>query len=449
MSLTTMNPLMLTTPPNNRVARAVELGGRIIRQAYKRYGELNDRKIQKKQRKTSSKKMKTKTMGSYGKGFYKGSFNPLKSNNVTAEEKALTVGSASTLENYGKAQGTEIVWIGATTFNLEELATNVSKAVVRKLLSKAGITTTNAEVVLQTHVDYVTGNPVDASGYQICLQVVNAGGTKSNVFYNFALNETLNSLPINCGLKDQILNYALASFSALSPTPQLITHCIKLYQTDNTASNDVGRLVATLNLLNEVVHYHSSIKLVVQNRTKGASTVTDNLDVIDAQPLKGMMYFFKKGSPTVRELPGVTTPPNTTSLMSRWPAQTVHLLSDTVAGYDQQLRNPPKPSFWQNCSKSANISLEPGDLKDVYLSNNIDMYYDKFIRSLAWITSGSGARVQKVGDTVFIALEERLNSGSANPIIVNYECETNMSCYLTTNRLDPMVKSFAVNQISM
>lgn len=441
MSLTTMNPLMLATPPNNRVARAVELGGRIIRQAYKRYGELDRNRVSKKS-KTSSKKMKTKTMGSYGKGFFKGKFNPVKSNKATVEEKAMTLGYGSTLENYGKAQGTEIVWIGATTFNLDELAFNLAKAVLRKLLKIAGITTTNADIQLQTHVDYVSGNPVDGSGFQVCYQSVNASGTKSNFFYNFAAGETLNTLATLSGLVNQIKNYALA-------TDSYITECVKLYQTDNTASSDRGRLVATLNLLNEKVHYSSSIKLVVQNRTKGATGTTDNLDVIDAQPLKGMMYYFKKGNPTVREQPGTFAPPNTISIMSRWPPQSVHLFSDTTTGYDQQLRNPPKPSFWNNCSKSSYISLEPGDLKDVTLSNSTELYFDKFIRKLSWITGGTGSRTQKVGDTVFIALEERLNSGSSNPIVVNYECETNTHVYLTTNRLDPIVKRFNAEMITM
>jgi len=102
-----------------------------------------------------------------------------------------------------------------------------------------------------------------------------------------------------------------------------------------------------------------------------------------------------------------------------------------------------------DCSKSSYITLEPGDLKDVNLKNETVQYYSDFLRSLNWITAGTGFRRQKAGDSILIALEERLNSGSANPIIVNYEAETSILAYCTTGRVDPIVKSFGVASISM
>lgn len=258
--------------------------------------------------------------------------------------------------------------------------------------------------------------------------------------YSFVAGETLNSLAVNCGLVGEITNYAAAIGDGF-------TTSLRLYQIDNTASDNVGRLVSTLNLKNEKIHYEAKTKLVVQNRTKGATGSSDNLDVIDAQPLKGRIYYFKKGNPIVREMASLSPPPNTETLLSRWSESTVKLCSDISAGYDSALKNPPSPFFFQNCSKSAVISLEPGDLKEYNLYNYHEKYYEQFIRSLAWY-SGAGLRRQKVGDTVYIAMEERLNSGSSNPITLQYEAELDINCYLTTNRVSPMVKTFAITNVS-
>jgi len=412
----------------------------------KRYAEAKQEydKLKKKLKrsKPSSKKMKTMSMGSYGKGFYKGGFAPLKDSTVTYEEKALNIGCGKTLENYGKAQGTEIVWIGATTLNINELSAVVSKAILRKLYAKAGIHITNSEVILNSLVTFSGTQIPSGAGFKVLRKTVDNTGATALNWYNTVATETLTSVASNCGLQQEIVDVATAVVASW-------TNCIELWQIDNTASTDEGRRVATLNLNNELIHYSSKVKLVVQNRTKGATGTSDALDIIDAQPLKGRMYYFRKGNPIVREMPGTTAPPNTNSIMSRWTGDTIVLYSDTTTGYDGQLKNPPPPSFFQNCSKSSYITLEPGDLKDVNLKNETVQYYSDFLRSLNWITAGTGFRRQKAGDSILIALEERLNSGSANPIIVNYEAETSILAYCTTGRVDPIVKSFGVASISM
>lgn len=447
--MTVMNPLGLQTPANNRFGRAVELGERIIRNAVRQYkrkrpeGTPTNRPKQfRPKRNMPPIRAKTMSMGSYGKGFYKGGFAPLKDNSVTYEEKALNIGCGKTLENYGKAQGTEIVWIGATTLNINELSAVVAKAILRKLYSKAGIHITNSEVILNSLVTFSGTQTPSGAGFKVLRKTVDNTGATALNWYTTVSTETLTSVASNCGLQQEIVDVATAAVASW-------TNCIELWQIDNTASTDEGRRVATLNLNNELIHYSSKVKLVVQNRTKGATGTADALDVIDAQPLKGRMYYFRKGNPIVREMPGTTAPPNTNSIMSRWTGDTIVLYSDTTTGYDGQLKNPPPPSFFQNCSKSSYITLEPGDLKDVSLQNETVQYYSDFLRSLNWITAGTGFRRQKAGDSILIALEERLNSGSSNPIIVNYEAETSILAYCTTGRVDPIVKSFGVASISM
>jgi len=438
MSLSAINPLGLTTPANNRIGRAVEIGGRLVRAAYKRLGELQEegRPRPPKRPKFTRKKKRMPKNGGYGQGFFKGGFAPLVRTTPKIDDIVMTKGAGTTGEYHGYCQGTEIVWIGASTCNITTISFQVAKSILRKLLKQAGIHITNSQVPLINSVTPGVGS--SSTGFILITYKVNGAGTPSDSTYTFVDPETLDTLTTNCSLANQITNYA----NTLNDS---IPNVLRLFQYDrNTGGGgvDSAKLVATLNLKNEMVHLYSSVKLVIQNRTKGATGTTDNLDVIDAQPLKGKMYYFKKGNPEVREMPGTTLIPNTTSLLSRWPDNTVKLLSDTSAGYDQQLLNPPSPQFFNNCSKSAVISLEPGDLKEVNISNLTEKYFVEFVRSLAWFNGNTGARRQKVGDCILVALEERLNSGSANPIKVQYEAEHSVSCYVTTNKVDPLVKSF-------
>jgi len=263
----------------------------------------------------------------------------------------------------------------------------------------------------------------------------------NNVTYNFGSGLNLNTFANLSGIKDAIINYANAS------SDKILTN-IRLYQNDNAdaspANPNTAKLVATLNMKNEMVHMHSSVKFTVQNRTKGATGTSDAVDVIDAQPLMGKLYYFKKSNPELKSLVNSSFAPNLVSLLSRWSDGTVNLFSDGSPGYEIQIGNPPTPQIWNNCSKSANVSLEPGELKDVYISNSNVKYFAQFVRSLAWF-NGSGKRRQTVGDCLYVVLEERLNSGSTNPIRVIYECEATFKCYVTTNRVDPIIKTFSTS----
>jgi len=445
MSLSAINPLGLSTPANNPYLRSLETGGRLVRQAYKRLGELQQYQNQRppkrpkfdknKLPKKKIRKMKAK-MGSYGSGFFKGSFAPLKRAKPTYDDMVLTKGSGASAEYFGVCQGTETVWVGASTFDLEALAFNVTKATLRKLLKQAGIHITNADVPISAVYDYA-GPSFSSNGFTIVYSFVGADGTIASTEQNFLVTQTLNALAFTSDLFTSMKTYSQGTSSN-------IVGIIRLYQIDkNTGGGavDTGKLVATLNMRNEVVHYETRLKIVVQNRTRGATGSSDNADVVDAQPLKGKIYHFKKSHPEVREMLGITAPPNTTTLFGRWTTKPIKLFSNQSTGYDQQILNPPSPSFWSNCSKTANISLEPGDLKETYLKNSTSKYFPQFVRSLAWYNGSTGSRHQNVGDSMFIALEERLNSGSANPIKVNYEAEHMVSAYLTTARVDPLVMS--------
>lgn len=423
-------------------ATAVAQGlGRISGRYVKRYMEntFNDYVRKNKAKKYKDKKAFPKRMKvSGGSGFYKGAFKALQPVTEKFEDMVLKKGSVGCIETFGVCQGNDILWIGASTCNIAEIAFHVAKAVLRKLFKAAGIHITNADEVFLNELIFPLNTP-EASGFTLHMQYEDGPGNLSDLNYGLPSGVTLNSLANLSGIKQRIIDYANASSDQLMCS-------IKLFQNDN-ASTNTGKLVATLNMKNEMVHMHSSAKLVVQNRTKGATGTSHALDVIDAQPLMGKLYHFKKSNPELKSLVSTSFAPNLVSLLSRWSDGTVNLFSDGSPGYEFQIGNPPTPKIWNNCSHTANVSLEPGELKDVYISNVNEKYYQQFVRSLAWY-NGSGKRRQNVGDCIYVVLEERLNSGSTNPIRVNYECEATFKCYVTTNRVDPIIKTFSTSSVN-
>lgn len=432
MSLSVVNPLQLVTPPNS-VLRPIELGSKMVHNYLKRVAEnKRDHKFEKTRRRPSSRKTIMR-----GSGNYKGPFPAARPTMPSVEDMALSYGSGRVLETYGSCAGTEICWVGASTLDIGEMAKTVAQAILRKLFAQAGLIITNPSMPIISQV--IFGGPgvpdvYQGGGFEIVRQRQNAVGDRDYAKHTMSQLDTLEQLAVDSGLVDEIINYSVATNDNISKT-------IRLFQIDaNFTGITYGKCVSTLNMNNEKIHLTMKCKLIVQNRTLGATGSVDT-EVLDAQPLQGKIYQFNKSHPVVREIAGVQNAPNTDTLLGRWSNTGVVLVSNTVVGYDQNIRNPPTPYFWTNCSKSANIALEPGDLKDVSLYNKVDKFYPDFMASLAWY-NGAGVRRQKIGDCVFIALEERLNSGSANPIKVQYENELVNYCYLSTDRVSPMLKTY-------
>lgn len=432
MSLSVANPLGLVSPPNS-VFRPFELGGKIVKNYLKRVAENKaGYKYEKSRRKGSRKNIMRG-----GSGNYKGAFPAARPNKPTVEDLALSYGSGRVLETFGSCAGTEICWVGASTLDIGEMAKTVAQAIIRKLFAQAGLIITNPSMPIISQVLF--GGPgvpdvYQGGGFEIVRQRQNAVGDRDYAKYTMDSTDTLEQLAVDSGLVDEIIDYSTASNNNISKT-------IRLFQIDaNFTGVQYGKCVSTLNMNNEKIHLTMKCKFIVQNRTLGATGSVDT-EVLDAQPLQGKIYHFNKSHPIVREVAAILNAPNTDTLLGRWSNTGVQLVSNTVTGYDQNIRNPPSPYFWTNCSKSGSISLEPGDLKDVSLYNKVDKFYPDFMASLAWY-DGAGVRRQKIGDCVFIALEERLNSGSINPVKVQYENELTNYCYLSTDRVCPMLKTY-------
>lgn len=413
---------------------------KVAKKGYKVYKAYN--KKQEKRTKSFEKSNPRRMAKSVKTGYYQGGFKTPK--RVPKKgSPALALGYKAMKEVQGTAKGTDVVYAGSSTLDLDTLSQVVAVAILRKLFKKGGVDVTDAGIPLRLNATTDT----NSVGYMVNRIVVAADGATTTQRYQTVIGETLLTLAANCGLKSEITDYAYGTSGGITSTIEL-----GVMDTYTIGADSTFRLKANLNLRNEIVHVNMQSTINIQNRTKGANETGDNVDVVDNQPLKGKMYVFKRANPSVKiqtDTPGVIS--DTDSLFSRWGllGGGVKLFSDDTAGFPSDLKEPPQPHFFTNCAKVAYVNLEPGMIKEHTIFNRHVMYYERFVRSLAWYNGADGSRRQTIADCVLFGLEERINTGSANKVSLAYEAQNTTSAFLKTGPAPTIKAGFSQQNFSM
>ena len=352
-------------------------------------------------------------------GYYKGPFKRVKKNIITSEDIFTSLGFYAVKEQFGKVTASDCVYAGLSGFDLTETSLVVTIAMLRKLFMKHGMDIPDATVSI---IDNLA-----VSGFNMLILYTDSEGNFSNPgAYTFVNGETLGTLATNSGIKGSIENYAKAS-------------------SDKIVNRIVLRAGETV-LAQLVLKYESVViemegKITLQNRTKGALASTSESDTVDNQPLKGYQYYFKKQNPRTKMEP-------TAADGDKWVEFNygnlggIKLISSGGSNIDPVMQEPPSPNFFQNCSKSSKVRLEPGSIKTGYVSNKITKNYEDFIRNLAWYNGGNVYRTQRIADTVLFAFEETLNSNSSNLITLTYETEQRCGAFFKTTGVPSIKKSY-------
>jgi len=365
-------------------------------------------------------------------GKYGGKFSKLRKYKKTKIDNLLQRGYGRVTEVKGSVSGVDSVYLGVTSMYLGSLADVVGTAVLRKLFKKCGydISDPNANLELSNNLD------TDSAKYRVVRKMEDGSGTTVNVTYDFVAAESLNSLTVNSGFSTSIVDYAQGTNSNI---------CVKVYLARLAGTLDWIQL-GSLELVNELVDVQMKTKVSIQNRTAATNGSFDT-DRIDSQPLVGKTYKFVRSTPIVNHVGNVGVAPDMTSLFEKWYNNTggIHLISDQSPGFDSVLKKLPSPVYFNNCKSATTSKLEPGEIKDLTVTNNYTMYYQNFVKKLAWQSIGATAptkRAQKVGDCVLFGFEERMDSGSAFNITIQYEAENRIAACLKTGRLTAMKENY-------
>lgn len=335
-------------------------------------------------------------------------------------------------EVYGSVNSPDCVYITHGTFDIEQVAKATGMAILRKLIKKAGYDITNPEETLPFLDAYNDGR-----GFTYQIQTRKPDGTQVNNSYLTIAAETLTTLVFNSGLYDYIQQSMVLQDGILASQKGFIEN-ITLRQHDTYATGTSYRIVANLNMKNEIVKVICRSTINVQNRTKSTDGSAD-ANQVDAQPLKGMKYVFKGGVPQTKE--------NDNFRLSSNSYRSVFLVRAAELSPADTFKEPPNPKLFNNCYKSGSQKLGPGDMKKSTLVSTWSGYYNNIfggkLQVRSQYTGGStGGWVQWApGSCEMFAFEEQLNTGSLQKITLSYESKMEVGVYLITGKLPLLVPS--------
>lgn len=348
------------------------------------------------------------------------------------KEKFMAKGFLQSYEEHGTLVDPNCVHIGHSTHNQKWFPSVIAKALLRAVLSKAGFEVDDQEKVLPLSYDQ------SGLGWVFVLYGVNesTGAIQECERYNCSATDTLETMSTKLG--------------AASGGPSLVTLLqtimngntysnlfnwarLDLMFTDSFQTGSFLRLAASLNLNNHKLVIMSKSSIVIQNRSKGATSGDIDSHAVDNQPLKGYMYQFSNGQVATKQ---VGTLWNKGSLSSTGLIKKVaaDFLIAVGNGYiSNSWKEPQPPAIFRNVSGSTRLSLQPGDIK----KGTITSYYTGYFNDvLGKIRDRSNFPVNNaifgpvLGKSQLFSMEEVINTGTQNQIVVQYETDKHIGAYV-------------------
>jgi len=397
------------------------------------------RRFKRRGRRGANKKVRVSS------GPYTGAFGKGKQNKMTTETKFLSLGYHKTIEQYGTIADPDCTHITHSTANVVEVCRTIAAALIRKVMTKAGLKVTYAHTIVNSTGDsLITDN---AEGLKF-VYTTKEQGTSLTTSYDYTT--TIPSTASFGGILDTFgLTMSNKMIENLRDEAGIhLPYRLSVYKADYNVAATHWRLGAELAL--EDVHIELGIQsvLTVQNRTKAAlnadGTDQTSVDRIDVQPLKGYIYDFGHADPRVKHSG------NALATSGGFSNQVFNLIGEPglnlIRGATfSPAQEPMVPKYFQNCTKNVQVVMQPGEMKKMSF---VHMYkgsignYFKSYRPTKWITIGAdtfwtGLR----GKAQMISLEELMRTPSTNLVTLAYEREMKIGCIATEKRYQAPLES--------
>lgn len=344
------------------------------------------------------------------------------------------LGFVENTEYYGVVEDLSCVYLGHSTYDLEQYARVISVAICRKLVQLAGVHVSN----LDDSLDWSrlgTGAPTSL-GIRLILDVSNNEGQKLNATVSVGSTDTLNQLTYSSTVYETVRNLmrdgkaSHATFDKIQLQYQ--------WRENETSANQVWRTVAEINFKTCVLNVYAHSEMTMQNRTKGSSGEDTDAVTIDNNPLEGYMYQFK-GVPITKinttQYGGVPTESNE---LARLRHNGLILRGAANMGRPHW-KEPPVPAIFQNCKNAKKLIINPGEINRTYLYDKWSgafntMCHTKLAAKKEIKQDDTGRIVSAPGKTTLFAMEEVINSGDLNPIKLQFQVQKTIGAYITVRK---------------
>lgn len=337
---------------------------------------------------------------------------------------ANTHGIARTRETYGKVVANHAVYLKHSTWNDLEWANAITGALIRKLLTKAGLDVTHVDDIIQ-----IRGSLFNNSDLRIVYIVAEDGAPTTNQMFAIDITNVGPMYTIQylsegfTGMRNHLIDYVRSSNKKLPVFLDLQYHEI---------TEDIFMTHTRIDLAKLKIHYHASSVLKIQNRTlpPNSTQTTSFTDTVDNQPLSGRLYTFKGGDPKLSEGIQHFTGGQADAIFNGINGEGFEGAFD--AGESYNMPDPPPKHYWKNCTKTAPALIQVGESQQTGVSH---AFVGGFITLLNKIRDNwdSQTRYHCVpGKSQILALTEYLHTANTNKITVGYERRLRVGVWFTT-----------------
>jgi len=383
--------------------------------------------------------------GGRGSGHYKGALaRPTRPPKVG---KYALYGHRADLEYHGTTTHDNVTYLGAQSATAARIGVSVGVAFIR--------------MVMKRHYQCEYSNTGQL------LQALSAAGVHQHYFptsIRFWKKTTpRNSIPVYSVAADiglggaTVLSFAQsfadnvfnnAGFGgSWAPGSGVIDESIELHAYQFVQIDGPGAYVntAVVPLEGQYLTVYSTVRMAIQNVTgadvdDGASKLTTR---IDANPVRGKLMRFKDPLPLVKDDRGVD---GTATNDFGWKLQQ-DVNADGII-WPTPLSSPngpwgqvPTADMFRNCVGVANVSLEPGDIKDYSFAFNFSGTLQALMKGFS-LTANLGQAPQptsshQFGTSFLFALEKRMPTG-ATAVALNFHYENKYGAVFGRRRKTPM-----------
>lgn len=346
---------------------------------------------------------------------------------VTIEEKFGRTGYVQKHEVSGTQSGTDCVYIGHSSYCIDDLQTVIWGCLVRKLFKKAGIDLESTSAVIPGFAgNFFEGDTAQWRIQLARLNKLSVSPNANNFQYDILATDSIRTVASQL-VSASVPMYGTQGASATNQNTEPLF--LNLYVLDTSTINTF-KLKASMNLVNEIIHIYGKSTLKIQNRT---TAVGDGAtDVVTRNPLVGRRYHFNSGVPHQRnaDIIGICYMSTEEGIMSK------NQSAINVTGG----REPPVRSVFTNCTKHVGVKIDPGEIKygSVYhtWSGTLLKYYKHFRRDTSAESDPAPGFQSRLyyypGKSEMYALEDSINLNNDVTISVAFEVQREVGAYSRT-----------------
>lgn len=371
--------------------------------------------------------MKSSSRGRRGyatTGHYQGKFKKVtRKGRSTGFDSYNVRGVVSTDEIIGSVTDQDCVYLANEVFNSRDLIYYLAAAMLRKLIEMGGGRVTgNNEACFSP-----LSGAAESANYHIRHVKVNAvtGSVTSN---DYSFSATTEFQDIVEHFRNEFEQYC-SGFGELANGNTDEPVRLILFHGNISEAQDIR---AQMYFNETFVDCKGLCQMKVQNRTK-ATGGSEDAENINNNPLQGYSYLFQ-GVPKPKGnqfLVGGTN--GSMFAFERMPyVKAVSSFGANVAGLNVNMKEPPNPKLFWNCSKASRIRLEPGAIKSFYCGQTLSGNILKILKKIRLqLDATGGFSTYSYFKVQMIALEDVINANAAETISIQYEVERKIGvkCY--------------------